>query len=282
MSEWWRNIEVDDEAREIDRRYAERQIPDGNVLAIRRLITQFEACHHKAGRWLELIIDAIGAGSVQRQPGQRALPGMHPAEQDWRKACDVLEAWLKDEPGRVAGVKVGVIGAEALVAALGARTALKVWQVQRVVQRARSFWDPSCGYEAISGEDPQDEGFLAQTRTVRIHNRVDGQMRELSLAVAIDMLMPCHWNFAGNLRVVLQAIGGELYPAEPFAACGYNSQLSPLRERARMVAEALEGFCGTASEAVSLEVVRRLGEPTPERQWLAASLAKTLRAQLCL
>ncbi len=35
---------------------------------------------------------------------------------------------------------------------------------------------------------------------------------ELSLALAIDMLWPCHWRFEDNLQIVLDAIGGRAPP----------------------------------------------------------------------
>ena len=107
---------------------------------------------------------------------------------------------------------------------------------------------------------------------------------ELSLAIAIDMLMPCHWNFVENLEIVLGAIGGDLRPVTPFSACGRNIHLSPVRPRMKRVCRTLEAFCGGGEqgEQVDSRILALLGEPTEVKKWLSASLDKTIRLQLDL
>jgi hypothetical protein len=39
----------------------------------------------------------------------------------------------------------------------------------------------------------------------------------------------CNWNFPRNLLIVCKAIGGNLHPGEPYAACARNGDLSPAR-----------------------------------------------------
>ncbi len=296
MSRWWRNAGTDEETAEIDRSLEGKE-PGGACLRIRNLIGGFEACHHKAQRRLELIVDAIGAGDTDKRPGRRSSPGMHPAEQSWQAACDILRAWQADEAHRVATLCVGPVSAKDLLEVLGGKTRLKVWQVQRVIERIDSFLHRDHRYDMLVCDEgdygepggrplakrcESEADLLAQTRTTVIHDTDDGQPREMSLALAIDMLMPCHWDFPNNLLLVAQAIGGELHCRRPFAACGRNIRLSPLRPRAQEVITALDVFSGKSAGHGDAEVLRRLGDCTPERKWLAASLAKTLRLQLHL
>jgi hypothetical protein len=96
------------------------------------------------------------------------------------------------------------------------------------------------------------------------------------------MLWPCHWRFVENLRIVIDAIGGNLNPEKPFAACGRNVTLAPIRRRMEIVADALRAFCGDPESDLEVDgdLLMLLGTPTEEKQWLAASLDKTIRLQL--
>ena len=96
------------------------------------------------------------------------------------------------------------------------------------------------------------------------------------------MLMPCHWRFVENLRIVLEAIGGKLYPEKPFAACGRNIMLVPIRRRMEIVCRTLKVFLGEPElkQEVDRELLALLGGPTEVKRWLAASLDKTIRLQL--
>jgi hypothetical protein len=184
-----------------------------------------------------------------------------------------------------------------LLQGLGEKTRLKAWQVQRVVARIDSFLHPDRRYEMLvcdlgdygePGGRPLANRFqheadlLAQTRQTMIHDTSDGQPHAMSLGLAIDMLMPCHWDFPDNLLLVLRAIGGERHCRRPFAACGHNIRLSPLRPRAQQVIAALDVFSGKSAGSGDAAILRRLGDCTPQKRWLAASLAKTLRIQLHL
>jgi hypothetical protein len=123
-----------------------------------------------------------------------------------------------------------------------------------------------------------EDFWLTTARTI-IHDTESGDEAALSLALAIDMLWPCHWNFVENLRIVLDAIGGNLRPDKPFAACGRNITLLPIRNRMESVCRTLRTYCGHPSEA-ERQILDLLGEPTPAKKWLAASLDKTIRLQL--
>lgn len=302
----WRNcaLETDAEMEEIDR-LEDRIAPvDENALKIRGLISTLELCHHKAERWIGNIIEAIGHGDTSKGLGTRSPGTCHPAETAWQKACATLAGWCAGCPSELANGSIGAVPASRLLASLGKRSPLKEWQVQRVVEKIRAslHWpwsaeDPATQYVWVlyaGGEGEaayhstcpeqfkeHEDFWLATVRTI-IHDTDHGKAASLSLGLAIDMLWPCHWRFPDNLQLVLQAIGGALRPAEPFAACGRNIGLLPVRDRLAKASQTLRAFCGFAKtdESADAQLLALLGEPTRTKQWLAASLDKTIRLQM--
>lgn len=201
-------------------------------------------------------------------------------------------------------LSIGAIPASRLLAGLGQRSPLKEWQVNRVIDKIRSLisWplssnDPTAQYVwlLLSGgeyeslyrtECPEhylehEDFWLATARTI-IQDTENGDDATLSLGLAIDMLWPCHWRFVENLQIVLEAIGGRLKPEKPFAACGRNITLSPIRDRMGAVSGTLRAFCGRSEAGMEEEpqILALLGQPTAVKRWLAASLDKTIRLQL--
>jgi hypothetical protein len=181
---------------------------------------------------------------------------------------------------------------------------LKEWQVQRVIERIRNLigWpqsdeDPAAQYTwLLFSEDPaespyrqrcpqhyqeHEEFWLATVGTI-IRDTNDGKDAEISLGIAIDMLWPCHWDFVENLRIVLDAIGGNLEPERPFAACGRNIRLVPIGERVETVSRTLQAFCGNVAGDGEIDkgLLGQLGKITDAKKWLAWSLDKTIRLQL--
>jgi len=285
---WWRNcaLAADPEILEIDA-MEDRIAPIGADLSgVRELISSLELCHHKAERWIYNAIEAIGAGESHKGLGTR-LPGQHhPAETVWQNACAALSAWCAGCASAKVDVSVGGTPASQLLACLGERSPLKEWQVQRVIEKIRSsiHWpqplhDPAAQYtwillsggeyEAFYRDDcpehyeEHEEFWLTTVRTV-IRDTADGDEAHLSLGLAIDMLWPCHWRFVENLRIVLEAFGGRLEPETPFAACGRNIGLSPLRPRMQVVSNTLRAFSDAPESygAVDRELLSLLGEPT--------------------
>ena len=104
----------------------------------------------------------------------------------------------------------------------------------------------------------------------------------MSLAMAIDMLAPCNWNFVGSIVTLLKAIGGELRPERPYVCHQRNLKLSPLCERLRTISNTLGVFWkeGETDKPIDQEILDYLGEATPVKLWLAASLDATIRLQL--
>jgi hypothetical protein len=277
---------------------------DPNAAKIRELISSLELCHHKAERWVGNIIKAIGSGETRkglctRSPGQK-----HPAEKIWQNACAALSAWCAGCPGTKVDLSIDTVPASQLLACLGERSPLKEWQVQRVIEKIRSAinWpqssdDPTAQYvwilfsggeyeSAYRNECPEHykehEDFWLRTVRTIIHDTENGDEADLSLGLAIDMLMPCHWRFVENLRIVLEAIGGRLNPEKPFAACARNITLVPIRRRMEIVSNTLKFFCADPelNQELDRDLLALLGEPTEGKRWLAASLEKTIRLQL--
>jgi hypothetical protein len=275
-----------------------------NLARIRELISSLELCHHKAERWIELIIEAIGRGESSKGLGTRSPSQQHPVERIWQYTCTVLTAWSRGVTAETVQIPADAVPADQLFARLGQRTALKEWQVQRVIEKIRSLvnWPfsegkPSSRYVWLLLNDEgseslyrnrcpepyrEQEDFWLTTASTTIHDTENAEPADLSLALAIDMLWPCHWRFLKNLEIVLGAIGGELNPQKPFAACARNIALLPGRRRFVIVANTLADYSGAlpSDGEAGDHLLELLGDPTTEKKWLAASLAKTIRLQL--
>lgn len=303
---WWRNcaLHSDSEIEAIDGMEDQIVPIASNVSNIRELISNLELCHHKSVRWVHNIIKAISAGETTKGLGTRSPGQQHPSEIVWQNACAVLTAWCAGCPGTKVDLLIDTIPASQLLASLGERSPLKEWQVQRVIEKIRSVihWplsrdDPAAQYMWIllnAGEYEytyhhqcpeqykEHEEFWRTTARTIIHDTENGEDANLSLALAIDMLWPCHWRFVENLRIVLNAIGGKLESKTPFAACGRNITLLAIRPQLEIVSDTLRVFCGLAKtcQKVDKGLLAQLGKPTEAKKWLAASLDKTIRLQL--
>ena len=297
---WWKNCsqEADSEMVAIDS-LEDRIAPIGtNVSKIRELIGSLEMCHHKAEKWVSNIIEAIASGETNKGLGTRPPGQVHPIEVVSKNACGALSAWVSGCPSTSIDLTIGTVPASRVLACLGERSPVKEWQVQRVIEKVRSWTDfpksledPSTQYAWLSYDQNdcplhfrEHQDFWKQTvETFPFEElQIDGE--DFSLGLAIDLLWTCHWNFVENIQIVLEVIGGNLKPARPFAACAWNISLSPIRPRMKVVANTLKVFCSDfePDKEIDSDVLSQLGEPTEEKKWLAASLGKTIRLQLKL
>jgi len=270
-----------------------------NVSKIRELIGSLELCHHKAERWVSNIMEAIATGETSKGLGTRTPGQVHPTEVVSKNACGALSAWVAGCPSASIDSTLGTVPASQVLAYLGKRSPLKEWQVQRVIERIRSWtdfpWsdqDPSTQYAWLSFDQKEcpdhyreHEDFWRQTVETfpfETLQGIDGE--DFSLGFAIDLLWTCHWKFVENLQIVLEVIGGNLRPERPFAACVWNITLSPIRPRMEVVSNTLRVFTGSSGpdKEIDRDVLTLLGELTQEKKWLAASLDKTIRLQLSL
>lgn len=259
---------------------------------IRALITRFEACYHEADKEAESIVKAIGTGRCPPESNER------PAErkQQLENCRDILRVWCDGALDTVKDKKVGPVSAEQLFDFIGKRTALKVWQVERIVDKVSNALNPKHEYHMMY-LDMRDYGvaeaqapgeyykehaeFLKQTTETIIHDTVDGSQGKISLALAIDLLQPCNWNFVNNMVIILKAIGGNVNSPEPFACCSRNVNLSPQRKRLRIISDTLKDFWqgNETLKNIDSDILAALGEKTKTKCWLAASLDKTIRLQ---
>lgn len=283
----------DEELDEIDAMEDSLAPLDDNAVGIRELITCFESCYHQADRQALLIIKAIGSGRPPAESGERPPE----RKRDLQNCRDILSAWCEDELDKVKGRDVGGIPAGRLAGYIGERTPLRIWQVRRIIDKVTFALEPSKPYHNLAlnvGDygEPGDEksggfysdnaDFLDRTVETIIHDTVGGRDAQIKLAIAIDRFQPCNWNFVNNLVVLLKAVGSDLHPDESFACCERNVLSSSLRERLGIIANTLRAFWKNeeADKRVDGDILVLLGEGTPVKYWLAASLDKTISSQL--
>lgn len=268
---------------------------DDPTKAIRGLITRFELCYHEADKEAEYIVKSIATGYCLEQSQQRPPE----RKKELENARSILSMWCENTAIKGVDLDVGGIPADELLSFIGKPSPLKIWQVQRVVDKITEALEPSRRYHWLAldlgdygepgakpaGEYYKDDlTFLEQTKKTIIHDTLDGRKSEVSLAMAIDMLMPCHWDFVGGLVIILKAIGGDLHPAKPFACCARNIKLSPLCNRVRTISNTLNAFWKgkKTTRNIDRDILAILGQATPVKRWLAASLDKTIRLHLSL
>lgn len=268
---------------------------DDRITAIRGIITRFEACYHEADKEAEYIIKSIAAGHRLEQSNERPPK----RKKELQNTHSILAQWCNDSDIEGVDLDVGGVGADELLSFIGQPNPLKIWQVERIVDRVGEALDPSRPYHRLAldlgdygepGAHPAGQyykdnlDFLEQTKKTIIHDTVDGHKSGVSLAMAIDMLMPCHWDFVGALVVILKAIGGDTHPEKPFTCCARNIKLSPLCERLMTISNTLGTFWKDekTNQNIDRDILASLGEATPIKRWLAASLDKTIRLHLSM
>jgi len=268
---------------------------DEQTIQIRQVITRFEACYHEADKEAGYIVKSIAAGHCLEQSQQRPPE----RKKELENARSILSMWCKNTAIKGIDLDVGGIPADKLLSFIGKPSPLKIWQAQRVVDKITEALEPSRRYHWLAldlgdygepgvkpaGEYYKDDlTFLEQTKKTIIHDTVDGRKSKVSLAMAIDMLMPCHWDFVGSLVIILKAIGGDLHPAKPYACCARNIKLNPLCDRLRMISNTIRAFWKGKKETkdVDRNLLAALGKATPVKKWLATSFDKTIRLHLSL
>jgi hypothetical protein len=266
---------------------------DDETVGIRWLITRFESCYHEADKEAELIVKAIGSGRPPAESGERPPQ----RKRQLQNSYDVLSAWCRGGSTECKDLDVGGIPADELAGFVGKPTALKIWQVQRVIDKLRQALDSSYHYHTMAldisesgepgavkaGEHYKDQpDFLDQTKAALINDTVDGRKTQISLAMAIDRLQPCNWNFVNNLVVILKAVGVDLHPDKFFACCERNVLLTPHAERLKIISDTLRTFWKGREPDKNIDdnILTALGRKTPVKCWLAASLDKTIKSQL--
>ena len=82
---WWRNCAQQTDPAIVDIDAMEDRIAPISVdtSEVRELIASLELCHHKAERWIDNIVQAIGAGTTEKGLGTRPPGEVHPAAAMW-------------------------------------------------------------------------------------------------------------------------------------------------------------------------------------------------------
>jgi len=300
---WWNGVdlllahtesheEATEEILAIDKMEEAIEPLDEQTTRIRQLITGLESCYHEADIEAERIVKAIGCGQCPEESNERPPQRKKELEDCYR----ILSRWCEDTAVKEIDSEFGGISAEKLLSYIGEASPLKVWQVERIVDKVTEALDRSQPYHMMvfdlrdyfpaakpPGEHYKDASeFLQQTKEIIIHDTVDGREAKMSLALAIDMLEPCNWDFVGSIVTLLKAIGGELRPERPYVCHQRNLKLSPLCDRLRIVSNTLGAFWKDeeTDEPTDRDILASLGGATPVKRWLAASLDKTIRLQL--
>ena len=285
-------VEADAEMLEIDAMEDAIAPLDEHTTRIRELITRYQACYHEADKEAELIIGAIGSGQCPKESNERPAQ----RKKELEDCYQILSRWCEDTAVKDIDLKLGDISAEKLLSYIGKATPLKVWQVERIVDKVTEALERNQSYhmmvfdlrEIVPGAHPpgeyyKDESeFLEQTKEIIINDTADGREAEMSLAMAIDMLEPCNWDFVGSIVTLLKVIGGELCPERPYACHQRNIKLSPLYDRLVTISNTLGVFWKeeATNKKTDQNILDYLGEVTPIKRWLSASLDKTIRLQL--
>jgi hypothetical protein len=292
---WWRNCveEATEEILAIDKMAEAIEPLDEQTTKIRGLITGFESCYHEADIEAERIVKAIGCGQCPKESNERPPQRKKELEDCYK----ILSRWCEDTAVKDIDSDFGGISAEKLLSYIGEASPLKVWQVERIVDKVTEALERSRSYHMMVldmgdygepwakpvGDHYKDEAeFLQQTKETIMHDTVDGREAKMSLAMAIDMLAPCNWNFVGSIVTLLKAIGGELRPERPYVCHQRNLKLSPLCERLRTISNTLGVFWKEVetNKKTDPDILDYLGEATPVKLWLASSLDATIRLQL--
>jgi hypothetical protein len=291
----WQNcgVQADAEILDIDKMEDAIAPLDEQAVRIRELITRFEPCYHEADKQAELIAGAIGAGRCPEESNERPPK----RKKELENSRLILSRWCEDPSVRGMNLDIGGIPANELLNTIGQASPLKIWQVQRIVDKVTFALDPGQPYHNIAldlgdygepGANPTGEyyknniAFLEQTKAIIIHDTVDGQDAKISLAMAIDMLEPCNWDFVGAVVTLLNAIGRELNPERPYVCHQRNLRLSPLCSRLGIISNTLGVIWkgNEPGENIDHDLLASLGQATPVKRWLAASMDKTMRLQL--
>ena len=268
---------------------------DDQTAAVRGIITSFEACYHEADKEAEYIIKSIAAGHCLEQSKERPPERRKELENTRR----ILSMWCENPAIKDIDINIEGVPAEKLLSFIGKASPLKIWQAERIVDKISEALDPNYTYHYLAldlgdygeprprsaGEHYKDNAvFLERTKEAIIHDTADGHPSGVSLAYAIDLFMPCHWDFVGSLLTILRAIGGDLHPERPFTCCMRNIYLSPLCERLRTISNTLEVFWKgeKTNQNIDRDILALIGEATLVKRWLAASLDKTIRLHLSL
>lgn len=221
--------------------------------AIRELITRLAICHFKVERHIGRILEAIRSLSLDFVPA--SIGSTHPKSGE--------QAWLKDKTGRSRQ------GQEFI-------WALRLWLLDTpcATDDPRAI-PPSliANVQLALGPGDANKRLLVAALVNRLVLKSDREPLPAELTefwVQVEATDICHYTFPANLERMIESIGN-LEPARSFVGCGSCDDA-----RSEMARVHVSAICSwLRGERDTLEI--QLGERSPVRMWLAASLAKTLK-----
>ncbi|MFX1251664.1 MAG: hypothetical protein ACFFCZ_08640 [Promethearchaeota archaeon] len=308
---WWNNVTnvPDDEILAIDELEDKLEFTSDverkRVHEIRKQIGRLEMCHFKVMQYITRIIHAIKYLD-EKNPDPCPSDGEdinHEWFNGWNAVLDYLEHWVNygSNPGGLYA-KEGTITTSILAnpafyhvslqeinEILGEPSDVKKWQVRFIIEYMRGKLD------AFFNNPPESRYPVAKRRHEKLIKKyrndnpeyweslenlhLPHQPHDLSFGGLLHdwgyFVCEVNPNYMNDLLTVLGAIGnGSEYR---FRGCGYKSE--DLKVFLKETLLKLRAFVETdGDQANEMEGVRELlGEKTPIREWLVASLEKTIR-----
>ncbi len=253
--DWWSNAgaERDEEMTRIDALIGDPEALSDQLLRLRALIGALDLCHYRGVQRVERIIEVIGAMDPETGTLDPDVCVMCDDIHRRQMLARMCELWLKQTPLREARAQLPGYGADVdeVYTRLGDFSPLKAWQVERLQLKILDY-----GFADV----------------VHGHTEHHGPVEEHPAG-------PCPWELEGRLLETLSAIGGGSPGAsddDETCHVRYEENHSQVHE----IADALDAFAWQQVDMVGdYWVHATLGVYCPIKAWLAASLAKTIRAQ---
>jgi len=144
----WCNLggEADSEMLDIDKMEDSIAPLDEDTTKIRQLITGFELCYHEADKEAEYIAQAIGAGHCPERSNERPPQ----RKKELENSLQILSSWCEDTAVSGLELDVGGISADELLSSIGPPSPLKLWQVERIVDKITEALDHSRPYHNMA------------------------------------------------------------------------------------------------------------------------------------
>ena len=154
---WWNGVdlllahtesheEATEEILAIDKMEEAIEPLDEQTTKIRGLIAGFESCYHEADIEADRIIKAIGCGQCPEDSNERP-----PQRKKELEDCyQILSRWCEDTAVKDIDLKLADISAENLVNYIGQASPLKLWQVERIVDKVTEALDRSQPYHMMA------------------------------------------------------------------------------------------------------------------------------------
>ena len=256
--ESWSNIVVkpdDPEIKELDNLEASlSEIPE-NVRQIRELIAGFEVCHFKYRQHISYIIDSI----------HELKPNIKLQDIGSNHIRHGENVWKKDKTGR------SLTGQQYV-------RVMKNWLGESTVEKDHIVYEPEL-YRKVSewlGQKNPEKERLVRLLVARLiwdwksYGELQTGNEEYELEFQVCRMDICHYNFPGNMDLMIQAIG-QLKPVKEFEGCGtYNRDIKSFVEKK---------FSELNRTLHSINLKIRSDRCGLFKIWLIACLAKTLKEQ---